>query len=127
MREIKFRVKTKEGILKYYTIGDFACTNIEEGVEFDPETWSQFTGMQDTNGVDIYEGDIVEHTLPNEHYQRTPEKYIGVITYIDVSYSFRTCNDWVGDLPIHEDVVIKVLEDTSETSELLRRSQSGKY
>lgn len=58
-REIKFRVQDKSGNWHYYTLGDFACSTPMLD-EYKSETWSQFTGLCDVNGVEIWEKDIVK-------------------------------------------------------------------
>lgn len=58
MRQIKFRVMCADDAWHFYTLGDFVVRNpIPERLH--ANTWGQFTGLTDINGVEIYEGDIV--------------------------------------------------------------------
>ena len=82
MRTIKFRAqrnydgKWVYGDLENSPIGKFCRIHEykENGyykgeVDVDPETVGQFTGFQDTNGRDVYEGDILHSLINNKTYQ----------------------------------------------------------
>lgn len=96
MREILFRGKRKDngewvygylcrygftGKEKYYIIPYYASDLY--GIEVDPETVGQFTGLTDCNEKKIFEGDIIRYADYDEyqHYRESlkhPEEYEGI-------------------------------------------------
>lgn len=73
MREIKFRGKTYDGewIVGYHRVDCYEAADEHLIIELGgndmceyvviPETVGQFSGREDDNGIDIYEGDLIEY------------------------------------------------------------------
>ena len=143
MREYKFRAKATEemadGNQWVYGFGVHQVDLVGRGVEVhlhtsggvyhvDPETVGQYTGLQDRNGKEIYEGDI----LTSESYPFQDEgkyNYHGIIEWIDEEASFymtkrlankekRGMSDGISQ-PIESIEEFEVIGNINENPELL--------
>lgn len=80
MREIKFRVYDKNK-QKYIEGGTRNICGIIEGVTVievsDDQVLEQFTGLKDSQGVDVYEGDILYYVPGESDINNRIIKYIG--------------------------------------------------
>ena len=125
MREILFRAKTtniNEWAIGYYDgYGLSPSISINPDVVFcnvDPETLGQFTGRYDRDGVRIFEGDIVQLSLPLA--KDLVYTAIGKIVY-DKSCAFvcETISKKVGTFPLAPDFKYEVIGNIYDNPELL--------
>lgn len=126
MREIKCRGKGLKDNKWYYgyywtnengnyfirkTIDLNECFTIED-IEIIPETIGQYTGLNDKNGIEIYEGDIVEAFYFEAKVKGKIDFIYGAFAIIDSSVSDN-------QLFIFKD--IKVIGNTIDNPELLEK------
>ena len=121
MRKIKFRFWDKDDVKfverpeNVVMLGDGKIfddwRDFEDYIETNSLIVSQFTGLADKNGVEIYEGDIVKHDC---------EAY-GVITWIDERMQFGLTRGWChpiyGNPPPNESEVIGNIYENPELLE----------
>lgn len=136
MRTIKFRVWSntkqcflesvagKEGVL-FEVVADKKIYKLSLDNLLPESCYSttiqEFTGLKDTNNVDIYEGDIIRYERLSE-CTRFINGYRSTVEFIDGSFGFimKGFNNMFMDL--REDYNIQVIGNIFENSELLNEN-----
>lgn len=119
-REIKFRVWDGKEMREPPPLNEWDMEDGEFWVEYCDNPIMQFTGLQDKNGKDIYEGDIVRCSIFegeqfDEHYSGIPVE----VEWMDKSggfYPFIIASGWRSSV---EDV--ELLGNIHEHPDLLKR------
>ena len=91
MRETKFRVwHPKGGMSDPFTIDDIieaACCQHYPKYPRQEYITMQYTGLKDKNGVEIYEGDIIQGWENNKYKQKTGEPF-------EIKWDINCYNIW---------------------------------
>lgn len=120
MREIKFRARTRghNGPARwvYWSVLKDCMCDIVVGHDMDKETLCEWSGREDTEGVDIYEGDEVEAAI---YVDETPQNL--VVEYRDTCFVIDYEDSESDCVPVGHFVgTIKVIGNIHENPELLK-------
>jgi uncharacterized phage protein (TIGR01671 family) len=113
--------------------------NYYDVAKFDEIVFQQYTGLKDSKGVDIYEGDIIEFEIPlhNEKFE-TPlrnKKHIAVIKFCNYAFTVvaKSEDHWFSIKFLHEihddicNLKLIVIDNIFERDKPWERFENSKF
>lgn len=122
-RLIKFRAwdKGEEMMLDDVSLVNDTWDMLNEFLKYttDEIVFMQFTGLHDKNGVEIYEGDVLD--IENEGYPFV-KNWKGIVKFIDGSYLIENFEGTDGEYLFDETREVKVIGNIYEHQHLIEGS-----